>query len=252
VELPDLCMQMPTRLTNSTVLNKCKAFRRPNQFLSIFIVYNIMEYNTQLEHLIIPEYGRNIQGMIRYCCTIPDRDERNLCARAIIQVMGQLNPPLRDQTDFHHKLWDHLFIISEFKLDVDSPYSIPNAESFKEKPKMLDYPKGKIRFKHYGKTIEDIIKKAKTYPEGPERQELTRQIANHLKKSYYNWNKDSVTDDIIFKNLNDLSNGDLKIDESVALSSHQELRGSGGGGKKFFHKGNKHKNNHHKHKNRKF
>ena len=213
-----------------------------------------MEYNTQLDRLIIPEYGRNIQGMIKYCCTIKDRDERNLCARAIIQIMGQLNPPLRDQTDFNHKLWDHLFIISEFKLDVDSPYSVPNAESFKEKPKKLEYPKGRIKYKHYGKTIEEIIKKAKEFPAGAEKTELTRQIANHLKKSYYNWNKDNITDDVILKNLGELSNGELKV-EGMPLSSHQELRGGQGGeksNKKFFHKNNKHKNNHQKHKNRKF
>jgi hypothetical protein len=212
-----------------------------------------MEYNTQLERMIIPEYGRNIQGMIQHCVGIKDRAERNLCAKAIIQVMGQLNPHLRDVSDYNHKLWDHLFIISEFKLDVDSPYPIPSPESFKEKPKKLEYPKGKIRYKHYGKTIEDIIKKAKALPEGPERKELTRLIANHLKKSYFNWNKDHITDDVIFKNLAELSGGELKIDESIALSSHQELRGpsnnSGGGGKKFFHKNNKHKGGHHKHNN---
>ena len=123
-----------------------------------------MEYNTQLDRLIIPEYGRNIQGMIEYCCTIEDRAERNICARAIIQIMGQLNPPLRDVADFNHKLWDHLFIISQFKLDVDSPYPMPNAEKLAEKPKLLEYPKGRIRYKHYGKTIEEIIKKAARFP----------------------------------------------------------------------------------------
>lgn len=209
-----------------------------------------MDYNTQLDRLIIPEYGRNIQGMIEYCCTIKDREERNLCARAIIQVMGQLNPHLRDVSDFTHKLWDHLFIISRFKLDVDSPYPIPSAEQFKEKPKTLDYPKGKIRYKHYGKTIEDIIQKAKEMPDGAEKSELTRQIANHLKKSYYNWNKDNITDDVILKNLAELSAGQLKLDENASLSSHQELRGgNNNNNKKFFHKNNKHKNNHHKHKN---
>jgi len=204
-----------------------------------------MEYNTQLDRMIIPEYGRNIQGMIQHCCTIKDREERNLCARAIIQVMGQLNPHLRDVSDFTHKLWDHLFIISQFKLDVDSPYPIPSAETFKEKPKVLGYPKGKIRYKHYGKTIEDIIKKAKEMPDGPERKELTRQIANHLKKSYFNWNKDHITDDVIFKNLAELSGGELKLDENAALSSHQELRGNPT--KKFFHKNKNHKGGHHKH-----
>lgn len=204
-----------------------------------------MEYNTQLERLIIPEYGRNIQSMIEYCCTIENRDERNLCAKAIIQVMGQLNPTLRDQSDYTHKLWDHLFIISQFKLDVDSPYPIPERESFNEKPQKLNYPKGRIRYKHYGKTIEDIINKAKEYSEGPEKAELTRQIANHLKKSYYNWNKDNITDDVVLKNLSELSNGELKLDETTTLSSHQELRGDTK--KKFFHKNNKHK---HKHKNK--
>ena len=210
-----------------------------------------MEYNTQLDKLIIPEYGRNIQGMIEYCCTSKDTEQRNLCAKAIIQVMGQLNPPLRDVADFNHKLWDHLYIISQFKLDVDGPYSMPNAETFKEKPKVLDYPKGRIKYKHYGKTIEEIIKKAKEFPLGEERNELTRQIANHLKKSYYNWNKDSITDEVILKNLNELSAGELKVEGDAPLSSHQDLRSNPN--KKFFHKNNKHKNNHHKHKNaRKF
>ncbi|MBP7808475.1 MAG: DUF4290 domain-containing protein [Bacteroidia bacterium] len=214
----------------------------------------MMEYNTERPKMIIPEYGRNVQSMIDYCCELKDREERNLCAKAIIQVMGQLNPHLRDVADFTHKLWDHLFIISEFRLDVDSPYPRPKPETFKEKPARLTYPVGKIKFKHYGKTIEAIIKKAKALKDGPEKDELTRLIANHLKKSYINWNKDSITDDVIFKNLTDLSDGELKLDESVALSSHQELVrtnnsvGSGGSNKprhKF--QNNKHKKHFHKH-----
>jgi len=209
-----------------------------------------MEYNTQLPHLIIPEYGRNIQGMIEYCCTLKDREERNLCARAIIQVMGQLNPHLRDVADFTHKLWDHLFIISQFKLDVDSPYPQPSPETFQEKPKRLTYPGGKIKYKHYGKTIEGIIKKAKELKAGPEKEELTRLIANHLKKSYINWNKDSITDDVIFKNLQELSDGQLKMDETAVLSSASELRGPQPKPKfqsnKFKHK-HKHKHNNNPH-----
>lgn len=210
-----------------------------------------MEYNTQLPHLIIPEYGRNIQGMIEYCCTIKDKDERNLCARAIIQVMGQLNPHLRDVADFTHKLWDHLFIISNFKLDVDSPYPKPTPETFIGKPKQLSYPSGKIKYKHYGKTIEHIIKKATELNDGPEKDELTRLIANHLKKSYINWNKDSITDDVIFKNLEELSQGKLKMNESAVLSSAQELVRSNQNNKnrhKFQNNKHKHK---HKHNNRK-
>jgi len=183
-----------------------------------------MEYNTQLPKLQIPEYGRNIQVMIDHCITIEDRDERNKCAKAIIQIMGQLNPHLRDIADFTHKLWDHLFIISKFKLDVDSPYPRPSAETFETKPAIVPYPATKIRYKHYGKTIERIIDVAKTYEEGPEKKELSRLIANHLKKSYVNWNKDSVTDDVIFKQFKEMTNNELHIDESSALTHANELK----------------------------
>jgi hypothetical protein len=222
-----------------------------------------MEYNTQLPKLEIPEYGRNIQIMIDHCITIEDRDERNKCARAIIQIMGQLNPHLRDIADFTHKLWDHLFLISKFQLDVDSPYPRPNAETFTTKPKNVPYPATKIRYKHYGKTIERIIDAAKTYEEGPEKKELSRLIANHLKKSYVNWNKDSVTDDVIFKQFKEMTNNELHIDENAALTHANELknknhnnqtpisisaREGGGGNNKNRHKKNnknkfKHRNN---------
>lgn len=222
-----------------------------------------MEYNTQLPHLEIPEYGRNIQVMIDHCITIEDRDERNKCARAIIQIMGQLNPHLRDIADFTHKLWDHLFLISKFKLDVDSPYPRPSAETFTTKPLIVPYPASKIRYKHYGKTIERIIDVAKTYDEGAEKKELTRLIANHLKKSYVNWNKDSVTDDIIFKQFKEMTNNELVIDEGVVLTHVNELKNKthnnqmpitvsrsegGGSGKHRFNKNknNKHKNNKHR------
>lgn len=211
-----------------------------------------MEYNTQLDKMIIPEYGRNIQSMIEYCCTIKNRDERNVCARAIIQVMGQLNPHLRDVSDFTHKLWDHLFIISQFKLDVDSPYPKPTPETFESKPNRLTYPAYKIRYKHYGKIIEQIIKKATEMKDGQEKEELTRLIANHLKKSYINWNKDSITDDVIFKNLQELSSGQLKMDDSAVLSSHQEFRSNQNkSGHRHKFQGGKHKHGHKNKHNRK-
>lgn len=224
-----------------------------------------MEYNTQLPKLEIPEYGRNIQVMIDHCITIEDRDERNKCARAIIQIMGQLNPHLRDIADFTHKLWDHLFLISKFQLDVDSPYPRPNAETFTTKPKGVPYPATKIRYKHYGKTIERIIDAAKTYEEGPEKKELSRLIANHLKKSYVNWNKDSVTDDVIFKQFKEMTNNELHIDENSALTHANELknknhnnqtpinlsaRDGGGGNNKNRHKKNKNKFKHRNNNNR--
>ncbi len=221
-----------------------------------------MEYNTQLPKLEIPEYGRNIQVMIDHCITIEDREERNKCARAIIQIMGQLNPHLRDIADFTHKLWDHLFLISKFQLDVDSPYPRPSAETFTTKPKIVPYPATKIRYKHYGKTIERIIDVAKTYEEGAEKKELSRLIANHLKKSYVNWNKDSVTDDVIFKQFKEMTNNELHIDETSALTHANELknknhnnqtpinlsaRDGGGGNNKNRH--NKNKKNKFKHRN---
>ena len=219
-----------------------------------------MEYNTQLPKLEIPEYGRNIQVMIDYCVTIEDREERNKCAKAIIQIMGQLNPHLRDISDFTHKLWDHLFLISKFKLDVDSPYPKPNAESFTTKPKQVPYPATKIRYKHYGKTIEKIIEAAKKYEEGPEKKELTRLIANHLKKSYVNWNKDSVTDDVIFKQFKEMTNNELSIDETSALTHANELKNKNhnnqtpinmsSGGSKNRHKKNKNKFKHRSNNNR--
>lgn len=178
-----------------------------------------MDYNTSLPKMIIPEYGRNIQKMIDFAITVPDREERNKVARAIIDVMGQLNPHLRDVTDFKHKLWDHIFIISEFKLDVDSPYPKPTAETFQTKPDRVLYPSNDIRYKHYGKTVERIIAKAREYPEGEEKNVLTEQIANLMKRSYLNWNRDSVNDEVILKQLEELSRGELKLDASALRST---------------------------------
>lgn len=182
---------------------------------------NTMEYNTSLPHLIISEYGRNIQKMIDFAVTVEDRDERNRVAQAIINVMGQLNPHLRDVTDFKHKLWDHIFIISDFKLDVDSPYPKPTRETFQTKPERVPYPHDVIRYKHYGKTVEAIIAKAKEYPEGEEKNVLVEQIANLMKRSYLTWNRDSVNDEVILAQLSELSNGELKLADPSSLRSTQ-------------------------------
>lgn len=180
-----------------------------------------MDYNTSLPHMIIPEYGRNIQKMIDFAISVENRDERNRVAQAIIMVMGQLNPHLRDVTDFKHKLWDHIFIISDFKLDVDSPYPKPTRETFQTKPDRVAYPSNDIRYKHYGKTVERIISKAREYPEGEERNALVEQIANLMKRSYLTWNRDSVNDEVILKQLNEISKGELKLADSSSLRSTQ-------------------------------
>lgn len=180
-----------------------------------------MDYNTSLPKMVIPEYGRNIQKMIDFAITVQDRDERNKVAQAIINVMGQLNPHLRDVTDFKHKLWDHIFIISDFKLDVDSPYPKPTRETFQTKPKRVKYPSNDIRYKHYGKTVERIIEKAKEYPDGDEKNVLVEQIANLMKRSYLNWNRDSVNDEVILNQLQELSKGELKLADPSSLRSTQ-------------------------------
>lgn len=200
-----------------------------------------MNYNTQQPHLIIPEYGRNIQSMVEHCCSIENREERNKCAKTIIQVMGQLNPHLRDVPDFTHKLWDHLLIISDFKLDVDSPYPKPARETFDTKPDKVAYPDKKIKYRHYGKLIEEIIHKAKDFKEGDEKEYLKRIVATQLKKSYLTWNKDTVLDEVIFQHLMELSDGQLKMGEGQKLMESNDLvkrnvNPGGGHGHKKHHK----------------
>lgn len=181
-----------------------------------------MEYNTERNRLVISEYGRNIQRMIEHANNLTDREERNKAARSIIDVMGQLNPHLRDINDFTHKLWDHLFIISDFQLDVDSPYPIPTRQTFEEKPKVLGYPSSNIKYRHYGRIMEAMIQQAIEWPEGREKEALIEMILNQLKKSYIAWNRDSVNDDVIFDHLEQMSGGKLKINRDMKLTHVQQ------------------------------
>ncbi len=182
-----------------------------------------MEYNTSRSNMNISEYGRNIQKMIEYTMTVDDREKRNKLARATINIMGQLNPHLRDVTDFKHKLWDHLFIMSDFKLDVDSPYPKPSAEILTRKPEKLKYNNNDIKFKHYGRNLERMIAKAIEFPEGEEKSALIKLIANHMKKSYLTWNRESVNDNEIAEHLSILSDGKLKLDKDVRLNHTSEI-----------------------------
>ena len=182
-----------------------------------------MEYNSQREHLIIPEYGRNIQKMVNYAKTIEDREKRNEAAKFIVSVMGSMNQQNKDAGDYRQTLWDHLFIISKFELDVDSPYPMPEKESLTRKPDKVLYSDNKIRFRHYGKNIEAIIKKAIEFEEGPEKDALIHAIANHLKKSYLNWNRESVDDVAIEKHLEILSEGKLSLSENQTLTSTSDI-----------------------------
>ena len=177
-----------------------------------------LEYNAERPHLIIPEYGRHLQKLIDQATEIPDREERNKAAKYIIQVMGTLNPHLRDVPDFQHKLWDQIFIMSDFRLDVDSPYPIPTRDVINLKPERLPYPQRNPKYRFYGNNITNMIEVANSWEEGEMKSALVKVIANHMKKSYLSWNKDTVTDTVIFEHLYELSGGKLNL-----LQSSEEL-----------------------------
>lgn len=193
-----------------------------------------LEYNTEREHLIIPEYGRHIQKMITYATTRETKDERNKVAQAIIAVMGNLQPHLRDVPDFQHKLWDQLFIMSDFKLDADSPYEKPSREELEARPEPLEYPQNHPKYRFYGNNIKTMIDVANTWEEGEMKEALTYTIANHMKKCFLNWNKDTVEDMVIFEHLFELSDGKINL-----LENHEELSDSSSlmrSKKKYTHK----------------
>ena len=169
-----------------------------------------LEYNTVREDLIIPEYGRHIQKMINYASSRETKEERNKLANAIISVMGNLQPHLRDVADFQHKLWDQLFIMSDFKLDADSPFEKPSKEILNAKPEPLSYPQNFPKYRFYGNNIKIMIDEAVKWDSGEMKDALVLTIANHMKKCFLNWNKDSVKDQVIFDHLYELS--DTKID----------------------------------------
>jgi hypothetical protein len=182
-----------------------------------------MEYNTTRGKLILPEYGRNVQNMIAHAMEISDRKERNRAAQAIIEVMGQLNPHLRDVDDFRHKLWTHLFVMSDFNLEVDSPYEIPKAESLQEKPKLMAYPKSKIRYGHYGKYTQEILESAKDITKADERDYLKNTMANFMKKQFLSHNNDTVENHVIADQLKELSKGDLVLENPDELMNTNVL-----------------------------
>jgi len=203
-----------------------------------------MEYNTTRGKLILPEYGRNVQNMIAHAMEITDRKERNRAAQAIIEVMGQLNPHLRDVDDFRHKLWTHLFVMSDFKLEVDSPYEIPKAESLQEKPKLMAYPKSKIRYGHYGKYTQQILETAIEVDKKEEKEYLKITMANFMKKQFLSHNNDTVENHVIADQMKELSKGELVLDNPDELMNTNVLlrsMGMGSNNNKKFNKNFKQK-----------
>lgn len=207
-----------------------------------------LEYNTERQKLIIPEYGRHIQKMIDHAVSTEDVEERNKIAKAIIGVMGNLQPHLRDVPDFQHKLWDQLFIMSDFRLEVDSPYPKPSKEVLQERPEPLEYPQNFPKYRFYGNNIKRMIDVANSWEEGDMKVALEYAIANHMKKCYLNWNKDTVEDSVIFKHLLELSNGKIDLaskEENLSDSSNLMKH------KKKFSNKNQQRNNKNNNRNRK-
>ena len=185
-----------------------------------------MEYNTKRDHLTIPEYGRHVQKMINHAISITDKEERQKCVEAIIAFMGQMNPHLRDVKEFTHKLWDHLHIMSDFKLEVEAPYPKPEAEKLLEKPDPMAYPGNKIKFSYYGNTIQSMIATAMEM-EGAEKEIMSGMIANQMKKSYILFNESSVDNNMIRLHLKQLSNGNLTLANDFQFIRSASVRQGG-------------------------
>lgn len=204
-----------------------------------------MEYNTNRTKLLMPEYGRNIQQMVEYCKSLPSKEERNEVAKTIVEFMGQRKPHLRDEENYKHKLWDHLYILADYDLDVDAPYPFPTKEELDQKPNRMDYPSFENEYKFYGKSILQLIDRAIELEEGEEKEALIQVIANNMKKSYNVYNKEHVQDEVIFRHLKELSQDKLDLTGIETLDKS-----------KIYHpnrnkRNNYKKRNHHSQKNRK-
>ena len=195
----------------------------------------LMEYNTTRNHLIMREYGRHVQKMIEHVLTIEDPERRQKNAQAVIELMGFLNPHLRNVEDFRHKLWDHLFLISDFKLNVKSPYPIPTRETLKAKPETLGYPKRHPKFSHLGKNLEIVIQKALKEENPDKRLGFANAVAYYMKLAYSNWHKEMVHDDAIQSELNIITDNQLTFTNTPfvkAFRPQQDNRDRGGYGKR--------------------
>lgn len=182
-----------------------------------------MDYNSTREKLIIPEYGRNVQKMIYSALTMEDREKRTSFVKYIVGVMTQMHISNGSYGDYNHMIWDHLHIIADYKMDVDSPYPMPDRDAVEARPRIIKYSTERIKYKAYGSNIEKMIKLAMTYEEGEEKNSLVENIANHLKKAYLNWNLDSVDDEVILNHLAVLSDGKLVLNEDFKFISTDDL-----------------------------
>jgi len=181
-----------------------------------------MEYNTTRNHLEMREYGRHIQKMVEYLMSIEDYEKRNQQAKTVIELMGFLNPHLKNVEDFRHMLWDHLFVISDFKLDVESPYPIPEKETYKEKPQPMAYPKRHPKYSHLGKNLELVIDKALNEQNEEKKAGFAHAIAYYMKLAYSNWHKELVHDDAIRGELNNITGGGLEFSNTPYIKHRNQ------------------------------
>jgi len=175
-------------------------------------------YNYTRKKLRLPEYGRHIHEMIDFLQTIPDREQRNRQAKTVIGVMGNLNPLLRDTADFNHKLWDHLFIMADFQLDVDSPYPTPSRQMLNPAPQKMEYPRKEITMKHYGKNVEKIIRALSRSQDREGVESAVAGIARYMRTKSYEYNQEHPNNEIIIKDIKRMSDGQIPIDE-VAINN---------------------------------
>jgi hypothetical protein len=214
-----------------------------------------VEYNTQREHLMISEYGRNIQKMVNFAMAEPNRERRTVLANALISLMGSLNPQLRDVADYKHKLWDHLFIISDFKLDVDCPYPLPTRESVFRKPDLLDYPQSRIRFRFYGKNIVGMIEAATKLEEGPMKTTFINLIGSFMKNACKSWNAETLSDEEILAHLEMLSDGKIRVEDNenvefrTANFGNNNNNNNNRNNRNFKNRNNNNNNNNNRHRN---
>lgn len=180
-----------------------------------------MDYNTQREKLMMPEYGRHVQEMINYVKNLPDKEKRNEQIQAVVAVMGTLNPQLRDINDFKHKLWDHVQIISDFQIDIDSPYPTPTKETLHTRPDPIPLQKTPIKAAHYGRNIQNMIEVIAAREDDEVKTYMIKTLASYMKQQYLIWNKDSVSEETIFKDIYQLSDGRITVPEDVHIGTGQ-------------------------------
>ncbi|MBX2962451.1 MAG: DUF4290 domain-containing protein [Cyclobacteriaceae bacterium] len=171
----------------------------------------IGEYNTARPHIILKEYGRNVQKLVEYIRSVPDKNKRTELSATLIELIKQLTPSLKDQPENPQRLWDDLYIIADFNLDINNPYPVPEPEVLFKKPMKVNYPQSKVRFKHYGKNIEKLVKEALKKEDPAEKEEAIIYLGKLMKTFFGAWNKEMLDDSVILNDIKIMSEGKLTL-----------------------------------------